>query len=100
MVPSGLVITGGGSLTVGAVDTAKKIIGLPVRIGVPQGIVGLVDEVLYPQYATVVGLIFYGRNYLKRNKVEGLKDFRAIFRDFSFKGSFKKVVDLFKSFLP
>lgn len=100
MVPSGLVVTGGGALTVGAVETARRITGLSARIAIPSGVVGLVDEVLYPQFATVVGIILYGKNYLIRNEKNSLKDFRSIFRDFSFKGSFKRVVDLFKSFMP
>lgn len=100
MVPSGLVVTGGGSLTVGTVETARRITGLSARIAAPQGVVGLVDEVLYPQYATVVGIILYGKNYLIRNEKNSLKDFRSIFRDFSFKGSFRKITDLFKSFMP
>ncbi len=100
MIPSGLVVTGGGALTVGAVESARRITDLSARIAIPQGVVGLVDEVLYPQYATVVGIILYGKNYLIKNEKSSLKDFRSIFRDFSFKGSFKRVADLFKSFMP
>lgn len=100
MIPSGVVITGGGALTVGSVAAARRIIQLPARIGVPKGMVGLIDEILYPQYATVVGLVFYGKDFLLKEEKISLKDFSRIFKEFSFKGSFKKVVDLFKSFLP
>jgi cell division protein FtsA len=99
-VPSGIVITGGGALTVGAVEAARRVTELPARIATPSGMVGLIDEVLYPQYATVVGLIMYGKEFMKENEKISFKDFGRIFREFSFGGSFKKVVDLFKSFLP
>jgi cell division protein FtsA len=56
-VPSGAVITGGGALTVGVTDSAKRMLTLPVRIGVPSGVSGLVDEILNPQFATPIGLL-------------------------------------------
>jgi cell division protein FtsA len=59
-VPSGAVITGGGALTVGVTDSAKRMLTLPVRIGVPSGVSGLVDEILNPQFATPIGLLEYG----------------------------------------
>ncbi|HLC94277.1 MAG TPA: cell division protein FtsA, partial [Patescibacteria group bacterium] len=100
MVPSGLVITGGGAQTIGVVEVAKKVIGLSARIGVPQGVTGLVDEVMYPPFAAVVGLILYGNEKRGSEEKMHFKDFGSIFRNFSVKGSFKKVTDLFKSFLP
>ncbi|PIY71745.1 cell division protein FtsA, partial [Candidatus Roizmanbacteria bacterium CG_4_10_14_0_8_um_filter_33_9] len=60
-VPSGLVVAGGGALTVGVTQIAKKSIGLPVHIGIPGNITGLIDEIIDPQYATTVGLILYGQ---------------------------------------
>ncbi len=58
-IPSGAVITGGGSLTVGALESAKKTLGMPVRVAVPGGVGGLIDDVLNPAFSTVVGLINY-----------------------------------------
>lgn len=100
MIPSGVVITGGGALTVGAVETAKRIIGLNARVGVPVGVTGLIDEVLYPQYSTLVGLVILGINDLNNSAKIPLKDFSQIFRNFSLKTSTKKISDLFKSFMP
>lgn len=100
MIPSGLVVTGGGALTVGTIETAKRITGLSARIATPQGVVGLVDEVLFPQFAAVVGVILYGKDFLMKKEKSSLKNFQSIFRDFSFKSSFRKVADLFKSFMP
>jgi cell division protein FtsA len=99
-VPSGLVITGGGALTLGTVSIAKKVVGLPARIGIPQGVTGLVDEVLYPQYATVVGLLLYGRDEIANSEKGQFKDFGQILRNVNLKGSTKKFMDMIKSFMP
>jgi cell division protein FtsA len=58
--PAGIVITGGGARTVGIVDSAKRTLAMPVRIGYPEGLKGIIDEVQDPAFSTVVGLIAYG----------------------------------------
>lgn len=59
-VPSGVIITGGGAETIGAIDSAKRMLSLPVRIGKPRGITGLIDDIIVPAFATPVGLLIYG----------------------------------------
>lgn len=59
-VPSGVIITGGGALTIGVLDSAKRITLLSARIGKPQGLTGLIDDIIDPSYATVAGLALYG----------------------------------------
>ena len=59
-VPSGVIVTGGGAETVGVVDSAKRMMSLPVRIGKPKGIGGLIDDVINPTFAVPVGLILFG----------------------------------------
>ena len=61
--PAGLVITGGGAKTVGAEDSAKRMLSMTVRVGVPQNIVGLIDDVESPTFSTAVGLLEYSRNF-------------------------------------
>lgn len=61
-VPSGAVLTGGGALSVGAVESAKKSLSLPARLGVPSGVGGLIDDILTPVFATSIGLIVYAAN--------------------------------------
>src|SRR5437868_5761150 len=56
---SGLVVTGGSARMEGVVELAESIFELPVRLGVPRGIAGLVDLVKNPIYATGVGLLLY-----------------------------------------
>ncbi|OGY08140.1 MAG: cell division protein FtsA, partial [Candidatus Blackburnbacteria bacterium RIFCSPHIGHO2_01_FULL_44_64] len=38
--PSGVVITGGGALCVGAAESARRMLSLPTRVGTPKGVVG------------------------------------------------------------
>ncbi len=57
---AGVVLTGGGSMLEGCVETAERILNMPVRIGVPKDIVGLKDVVNTPQFSNAVGLMKYG----------------------------------------
>ncbi|MDR7522190.1 MAG: cell division protein FtsA [Armatimonadota bacterium] len=59
-IPSGLILTGGTSMLEGLVDYAETRLGLPVRLGAPEHLAGLVDAVRSPAYATGVGLVLYG----------------------------------------
>jgi cell division protein FtsA len=59
-IVSGVVVTGGSALLEGVVDIAEMTFNLPVRLGKPRGIGGLVDVVNSSMYATGVGLVLYG----------------------------------------
>ena len=67
---SGVVITGGSMLLPGAVEMAERSFGLPVRLGVPTHVGGLVDVIDSPAYAAAVGLVLHG---MKRHE-------RAVYR--------------------
>jgi cell division protein FtsA len=58
--PAGLVVTGGGAMTIGVKDSARRMLAMPVRIGMPNEMKGLIDEIQSPSYATVIGLARYG----------------------------------------
>ncbi|HZZ99043.1 MAG TPA: cell division protein FtsA [Candidatus Saccharimonadia bacterium] len=60
LVPAGVVLTGGGADTIGIVEVCKRVMGLPTRIGKPEGLKGLVDEIEVPSYSTPAGLLLYG----------------------------------------
>jgi len=98
-IPSGLVITGGGALTIGMLETGKKVIGLPIRLGIPEGVTGLVDEVLSPPFASTIGLILSGRKNIMSEEGK-VKNFNKIFKDLSIEGSMGKLKDFFKQFIP
>jgi cell division protein FtsA len=57
---AGVVLTGGSSLLPGMVDLAEQILNMPVRIGSPINIRGLVDVASQPLYSAGVGLVLYG----------------------------------------
>jgi cell division protein FtsA len=61
-IPSGVVLTGGASALPGTAELAEEALELPVRIGYPIHITGLVDSVNDPRFATGVGLVLYGRD--------------------------------------
>ena len=60
LLGAGVVITGGGSLLLGAVELAEEIFGMPSKVGVPTGFTGMVEAASSPVFATGVGLILYG----------------------------------------
>jgi cell division protein FtsA len=59
MLSAGVVITGGTALMHGMTELAEQVFEMPVRIGVPTGISGLVDSVSDPRFSTGVGLILH-----------------------------------------
>jgi cell division protein FtsA len=63
LLASGVVITGGATLLEGMPELAEDILGLPVRLGMPEDLGGLMDVVRSPVYSTGVGLVLYGRDH-------------------------------------
>lgn len=97
-IPSGLVITGGGALTTGMVELGKRIVRLPIRVGIPERASGLVDEVKDPMYSAILGLLYYGNNMLVGEK--DYKDFNSVLKNFSMNDIIAKSKKLVKQFLP
>jgi len=60
LVAGGVVMTGGSSKMEGLIELAEEVFHMPVRLGVPQYVTGLVDVVRNPIYATGVGLLLFG----------------------------------------
>jgi cell division protein FtsA len=59
-IASGIVLTGGTVAIEGICELAEQIFDMPVRLGYPDGVGGLVDFVNSPLYATGVGLVLWG----------------------------------------
>jgi len=57
--PAGVILTGGGAHTVGVKRSCREVLGLPVRVGIPKPVTGLVDEIIDPAYASCLGLVNY-----------------------------------------
>ncbi|MDO9027751.1 MAG: cell division protein FtsA [Candidatus Roizmanbacteria bacterium] len=98
-IPSGLVITGGGALTIGMLETGKRVVGLPIRLGYPEKVSGLVDEIIDPQYATTVGLLLYGQKDSFVDK-DNFKNFGRILKDFKLGNSVSSIKNFIKQFIP
>jgi cell division protein FtsA len=97
--PAGLVITGGGALTYGLGDTARKILNMQARIAIPEGLTGLVDEIKTPEYATVAGLLMIASREDTSPSKPGFK-LPKLGGKMPSSNLVKKVVDFIKSFLP
>jgi len=99
--PAGVVVTGGGALTAGLETSCKRSLSLPVRIGYPKGLSGLVDEIKSPAFATSWGLISYGvKNFKGIKSDSSLKAVGKVISKIPVKGVFDKGIKLIKSFLP
>ena len=57
---SGMVMTGGSTLLPGMIEMAEEVFQMPVRLGAPSHVGGLIDVVSSPIFATGVGLVLYG----------------------------------------
>lgn len=72
LVAAGIVLTGGTSKMEGVVELAEEIFHMPVRLGAPQNVRGLVDIVTNPIHATGVGLLQFGVKAQKAGKTSDL----------------------------
>jgi len=70
LLGAGIVVTGGSSRMEGLVELAEEIFRLPVRLGIPRNITGLVDVLRNPIYATGVGLLIYGLQSQQQQRVD------------------------------
>lgn len=101
LTPSGLVIAGGGALTVGVVEAAKRTLSMPVRVGIPQGVGGLIDDIQTPDFATSLGLILHGVSRGVEPAISfSLGQIGKSFQKIPVRGIAGKAIDFVKSFLP
>ncbi len=57
MLPAGIVLTGGTAQLRGITNVAERVLNVPARVAAPKNLVGLVDTLHSPAYATSVGLL-------------------------------------------
>lgn len=60
LLPAGVVLCGGTAELPGIRELARDVMNLPVRIGEPHDLRGLVDTLQSPAFATSVGLLAWG----------------------------------------
>ncbi|MDO8460971.1 MAG: cell division protein FtsA [bacterium] len=98
--PAGLVVTGGGALTVGVQESAKRMLAMPVRIGAPTGMKGIIDEIQGTPFATVVGLAMYGAKITTSSSFPFSVSLSRFSNIIPSGRVFKKIIDIIKSFIP
>lgn len=81
-IGAGIVLTGGASLIQGCSDLAQNIFNVPVRIGRPRDVSGVVEVMDSPIYATGVGLAKYGFEYKDKYEDSELQGSNAVSRLF------------------
>jgi cell division protein FtsA len=59
LLPAGVVLTGGTAALQGIADLGREYMQLPVRVGYPRGVSGMVDTISSPAYATSIGLLLW-----------------------------------------
>ncbi len=94
-IPAGIVLTGGGSLTLTAKDICAQTIPLPQRIAYPPKITGVVDDIINPAYTTAIGLILYQLKHGSPNDSSSNKKNKI-----SVNSLFGKVKSLLEPLLP
>ncbi|TSC97209.1 MAG: cell division protein FtsA [Candidatus Peregrinibacteria bacterium Greene1014_49] len=60
MLPAGALLTGAAVKAPGVLDLARDTLGLPVQMGFPVDIGGVVEKVDDPAYATSLGTLIWG----------------------------------------
>ncbi len=60
LIASGVVLTGGSAKMEGVIELAEEVFHMPVRLGEPQHVTGLIDVIRNPIHATGVGLLLFG----------------------------------------
>lgn len=61
LLPAGVVLAGGTASLHGIADLGREYMQLPVRVGYPRGVSGLVDTISGPAYATSIGLLLWSQ---------------------------------------
>lgn len=59
-LPAGAILTGSAIKIPGCMELGRNVLGLPVQIGFPIDIDGIVDRIDDPSFATMLGLIILG----------------------------------------
>lgn len=91
MLPAGAVLTGAAVKAPGVLDLARDVLGLPVQMGFPVDIGGVVEKIDDPAYATALGTLVWG--------MRAGETFPR-FSTFHIRHALKQASSWFKSLLP
>jgi len=90
MLPAGAILTGAAVKLPGCLDLARDVLSLPVQIGFPTEVEGVVDKIDDPAYATAIGLVVWGSKYEGTSYKMGSFNAKEMFS--SIKGWFKNLL--------
>jgi cell division protein FtsA len=60
LLPAGVVLCGGSAQLDGMRELGRQVFDLPLRVGRPANLLGLIDQLADPAFATAVGLLKWG----------------------------------------
>jgi len=98
-LPSGAVLTGGGSKLPGILEFAKKELKLPVSLGRPQNVSTVIDRVDDPAFSTAVGLVLWGGKF-GQGRGFSAGQIGSFFKNIGSNKTLEKAKNWVKSFLP
>ncbi|MBI2871305.1 MAG: cell division protein FtsA [Candidatus Omnitrophica bacterium] len=75
---SGAVVCGGFFLMAGSAETAENELGIPVRVGLPQGIESANSHLMSPRHAVGLGILSYTSGVDGRNLWQGTAQGRIV----------------------
>lgn len=79
MLPAGAILSGSAVKMPGTTELAREVLSLPVQIGFPQDISGVVDKVDDPAFASALGLVIWGAKYGGKSYSLSFANFNKIF---------------------
>lgn len=66
LLPAGMVLCGGTANLTGIKDVGRHILNMPIRVGRPQNLRGLIDRLNEPAFATGIGLLEWGKENMSQ----------------------------------
>jgi len=66
LLPAGMVLCGGTANLAGIKDVGRNVLNMPIRVGKPQNLRGLIDNLNEPAFATGIGLLEWGKDHLSQ----------------------------------
>ena len=68
---AGVVLTGGGCRLPGIIDMAESVLRRPLRLAWPAPLAKMPSTLAAPEYATVLGMVFYGHRARIARGIQG-----------------------------
>lgn len=91
MLPAGAILSGAAVKMPGTTELAREVLGLPIQIGFPHEVSGVVDRIDDPAFAAATGLVIWGSRFEGRNYSLSFANFGK---------AFSSIGNFFKKLLP